>query len=53
MKAKGVEFRILHFTYYEPQHFDPDTQIIYIAIPKKEKVIDTAKYRIPNCKAIR
>jgi hypothetical protein len=41
MKAKGVEFRILHFTYYEPQHFDPDTQIIYIAIPKKEKVIDT------------
>ena len=38
MKVKGIEFKILYFTYNEPQHFDSDTDIIYVNIPKEEKI---------------
>jgi hypothetical protein len=41
MKAKGIEFRILYFTYDHSQHFDSDTQIIYVTIPKEEKITNT------------
>ena len=41
MKEKGIEFRILYFSYDVTQSYDPSTQIIYINIPKSEKITNT------------
>lgn len=40
MKAK-VNFRILYFTYDQPNWYDPESQIIYVNIPKIEKLTDS------------
>jgi hypothetical protein len=41
MKEKGIEFRIIYFTYNCPNQYDSDTRIIYVNIPKEEKITDS------------
>lgn len=40
MKTKNLNFRILYFTYEQPNWYDPESQIIYVNIPKIEKITD-------------
>ena len=40
MKTK-VNFRILYFTYDQPNWYDPESQIIYVNIPKIENLTDS------------
>jgi hypothetical protein len=41
MKKKKIHFRILYFTYHEANWYDPESQIIYVSIPKIEKITDS------------
>lgn len=41
MKTENMKFRILYFTYDQPNWYDPDSQIIYVNIPKIEKITDS------------
>ena len=41
MKTKNLKFRILYFTYDQPNLYDSESQIIYVNIPKIEKLTDS------------
>jgi len=46
MRELKIDFRILYFSYENPQGYDTESQIIYVNIPEKEKITDTLIQRL-------